>query len=202
MINTIIFDMGNVLIDFRWRELYREMGLEGAEFDRMAAATTLSPFWNEFDRGVLSDEEMLAGFIERAPELENEIRRFFFEEFHGLLKEFDYSAQWLGSLRKKGYKVLILSNFSEKALRECADELGYMKEATGLVISCKVGMIKPNEDIYRYLIDTYDVVPEEAVFIDDTLANVQTARKLGMHGILFSDRDSARCELRKLGVED
>ena len=201
MINTIIFDMGNVLIDFRWRALYKEMGLEGEEFDKMAGATTLNPFWNEFDRGILSDEEMLEGFIERAPEMESTIRRFFDEEFSGLLRKFDYSAKWLRDFRLKGYKVLILSNFSEKALRECADELDYMKEATGLVISCKVGMIKPNEDIYRYLIDTYDVKPEEAVFIDDTKANIDTAIRLGMKGILFTDKAQADRELEKLGVK-
>lgn len=201
MINTIIFDMGNVLIDFRWRELFKEMGLEGEKFTRMAQATTLDPFWNEFDRGILSEEEMLAGFIERAPEMESEIRRFFYKEFKGLLKEYDYSRQWLKSLRQKGYKILILSNFSEKALRECKDELGYMDEADGLVISCRVKMIKPNEDIFGYLLKEYGVNPEEAVFIDDTPANIMTAQKLNIHGILFENKDQAVAELKKLGVE-
>lgn len=201
MINTIIFDMGNVLVDFRWRALFKELGLEGEDFDKMAGATTLNSFWNEFDRGILTDEEMLAGFIERAPELTEVIKRFFNEEFSGLLRKFDYSSEWLKSLRLKGYKVLILSNFSEKALRECADELDYMNEATGLVISCKIGMIKPNEDIYRYLLDTYDVNPEEAVFIDDTKANVDTALRLGMNGIVFTSKAQAEEELKKLGVE-
>ena len=49
MITTIIFDMGNVLIDFRWEKLFEEMGFTGEKFDRMAKATVLSPIWNECD---------------------------------------------------------------------------------------------------------------------------------------------------------
>ena len=200
MINTIIFDMGNVLIDFRWRALYEEMGLKGEKLERMAKATTLNPFWNEFDRGVLTDEEMLEGFIKADPGLESELRTFFYERFSGILKAYDYSGQWLKELRDKGYKVLILSNFSEKALRECKDELKYMQEADGAVISCKVKMIKPDEEIYRYLLEKYEVEPSKAVFIDDTAVNIEAAKRLKINGILFENRQQAVYELQKLGV--
>lgn len=201
MINTIIFDMGNVLIDFRWKALYEEMGLTGETFIRMAKATTQNPFWNEFDRGILTDEEMFEGFVKLDPELEPEIRRFFYEEFHGLLREYDYSREWIKSLKDNGYRVLLLSNFSRKALRECADQLGYMQEADGAVLSCDVKLIKPGEEIYKYLIEKYDVVPNEAVFIDDTAVNVEAAKKLGINGIVFENKQQAEDELRKLGVK-
>lgn len=201
MINTIIFDMGNVLIDFRWKALYEEMGLTGETFLRMAKATTQNPFWNEFDRGILTDEEMFEGFVKLDPELEPEIRRFFYEEFHGLLREYDYSREWIKSLKDNGYRVLLLSNFSQKALRECADQLGYMQEADGAVLSCDVKLIKPGEEIYKYLIEKYDVIPEEAVFIDDTAVNVEAAKKLGINGIVFKNKQQAEDELRKLGVK-
>ena len=201
MINTIIFDMGNVLIDFRWRALYEEMGLAGEEFEKMANATTCNPFWNEFDRGVLTNEEMFEGFVKLEPSMEKEIRRFFYEEFHGLLREYDYSREWIRQLKKNGYRVLFLSNFSKKALRECADQLGYMKEGDGAVLSCEVKMIKPDEEIYRYLLKEYGVNPQEAVFIDDTEKNIETARRLNINGIVFESKEQAEEELRKLGVK-
>ena len=201
MINTIIFDMGNVLIDFRWRALYEEMGLFGEEFEKMANATTCNPFWNEFDRGVLTDEEMFEGFVKLEPSMEKEIRRFFYEEFHGLLREYDYSKEWIRKLKKNGYRVLFLSNFSKKALRECADQLGYMKEGDGAVLSCEVKMIKPDEEIYRYLLKEYGVNPQEAGFIDDTEKNIETARRLNINGIVFESKEQAEEELRKLGVK-
>ena len=61
MINTIIFDMGMVLVDFRWKALYEEMGLTGERFERMADATVRDPVWNEFDRGIWTDEQSGCG---------------------------------------------------------------------------------------------------------------------------------------------
>ena len=200
MIDTIIFDMGNVLIDFRWRALYHEMGLTGERFERMAQATVLNPVWNEFDRGNWSDDQMLEAFIENAPELEDVMRDMMSERFTGLLKKFDYTDEWLDGLKSAGYRIYILSNFSRKGFTECAKELDYVSKADGAVISYTVGMIKPEPQIYRYLLDTYDIRPERAVFIDDSEVNIRAAEEFGINTILFTDKRSADEELKKLGV--
>ena len=200
MITTIIFDMGMVLIDFRWRALYHEMGITGERFEKMAAATVMNPVWNEFDRGVWSDEMMLEAFVKNAPELEPELRDLMYNRFTELLKKYDYTDEWLDRLKAKGYKIYILSNFSRKGFEDCADELDYVSKADGAVISYKVRMIKPDPEIYRYLLDTYDIDPKEAVFIDDNADNIAGAKKFGITGILFTDKKSADEELAKLGV--
>ena len=75
MIQNIIFDIGNVLASFRWKDLFNDLGFTGEKFDRIAAATVLHPtMWNEFDRSLMSDEEIIAKCVERAPEYEQEIR--------------------------------------------------------------------------------------------------------------------------------
>ncbi len=191
MIDTVILDMGNVLIDFRWRALFNEMGLTGEKFERMASATVLDPVWNEFDRGVWTDEMLLEAFIKNAPELEAELKDFFHNRFRGLLKKFDYTDEWIESLRSKGYRVYILSNFSKKAHVECSDELDYISKTDGAVISYQVHMIKPDPEIYKYLLETYSVDPDRAVFIDDTKVNVEAAEALGIHGIVFRGREDA-----------
>ena len=63
--------MGNVLIHFRWKELFHEMGLEGERFERMANATIYDPVWNEFDLGNWTDDMMQEAFIKNAPDLED-----------------------------------------------------------------------------------------------------------------------------------
>ena len=201
MITTIIFDMGNVLIDFRWAALFHEMGLNGERFDRMAGATVLDPVWKEFDRGVWSDDMLLDAFIKNAPELEKEMRDFMSDRFTGLLRKFDYTDEWLDKLKEKGYRLYILSNFSFKALRECAKELDYVSKVDGAVMSCDIKMIKPDPSIYTYLLDTYGIDPEEAVFIDDTAENVRAAEAFGMKGIVFKDKSLTDSELAKLGVK-
>ena len=201
MITTIIFDMGNVLIDFRWRELFTEMGLSGERFERMADATVRDPVWNEFDLGIWTDDMMLEAFIKNAPELEDEMRAMMGEYFPRLLKKFDYTDEWLDRLKAKGYKIYILSNFSRKAFTDCADELDYVKKADVAVISYNIHLIKPDPKIYEYILDTYDINPKEAVFIDDNPANIEAAKKFGINTVLFKDKGSADEELHRLGVE-
>lgn len=200
MIDTIIFDMGMVLVDFRWRQLFAEMGLSGERFDRLAKATVLDPVWNEFDRGVWTEDEMCEAFIRNDPGMEKEIRQLMYESFPGILKKFPYTDEWIDSLKKKGYRLMILSNFSEKALRECADELDYIEKVDDPVISCKIKMIKPAPEIFKYLLDNYKVKPENAVFIDDNEDNINAAKAFSINTILFTGREDADRELAKLGV--
>ena len=194
MINTIIFDMGNVLINFRWRQFYADMGLTGERFDRMANATVLNPIWNEF-------EMMLEGFIKNDPGMEPEIRVMMGERFTEFLEKFDYTDEWIDYYKSRGYKIYILSNFSRKAFVDCSEKLDYVQKADGAVISYKVGLIKPDPAIYRLLLDTYDINPQEAVFIDDNKENIEAAKQFGLSTILFTSREEADKQLQKLGVK-
>ena len=191
--------MGMVLVHFRWEELFREMGLTGERFERLANATVRNPVWNEIDRGVWSDEMMFEAFVKNAPDMESEIYEMMFEKFAGFLKKYDYTDEWLDSLKAKGYKLYILSNFSRKGFEE-SKELDYVSKVDGAVISYKVNMIKPEPGIYRYLLDKYDIDPAEAVFIDDNAANIAAAEKFGIKGIRFTDKASAEQQLAALGV--
>ncbi len=200
MINTIIFDMGMVLVDFRWKALFEEMGLTGERFERMANATVRDPVWNEFDRGIWTDEMMLEAFVERAPELEEELNDLFYNRFTELLRKFDYTDEWIDSLKKKGYKVYILSNFSKKGIEECPDELDYIGKTDGAVISYRVNLIKPDPRIYEHILEKFDINPSEAVFIDDNADNIEAAKKFGINTILFTGKEDADKGLAKLGV--
>ncbi len=201
MINTIILDMGMVLIDFRWKELFHEMGLTGEKFDKMVAATVNDPVWNEFDRGVWTDEMMEEAFVKNAPELKKEISDFMNVYFPNVLRKFDYTDAWLDALKAAGYRLLILSNFSEKAFRDCVKELDYVSKVDEAVISCNIHMLKPDPEIFEYIISNYDIVPEETVFIDDNVDNINTAKTFGLNTVLFTGKDNADEELRKLGVK-
>ena len=200
MIDTVIFDMGMVLVDFRWEALFHEMGIEGERFEKLADATVRDPVWNEFDRGIWTDQMMLDAFIKRAPELEPEIRDIFYNRFPDILRKFDYSDEWLDSIKRAGYRIYILSNFSKKGIREGAKELDYMKKADGIVISYEVKMIKPDPGIYKYLLEKYEIDPANAVFIDDNADNIEAAGKLGINTILFKGKKEADEQLAALGV--
>lgn len=201
MIKNVIFDIGNVLADFCWREHIRGMGFQGETAKRLGKAMMQSPVWNELDRGVWTNEELLNGFIANDPELEKEIR-IVFSDLRTLVKEKESSLPWLRSLKAEGYQVYYLSNFSERVKREAAAELSFLKEMDGGIMSCAVQEIKPEPKIYQMLLEQYGLLAEESVFLDDTEANVDTARMLGMHGIVVRDVEQAKRELAKLLAEN
>lgn len=199
MIKTIIFDIGNVLADFTWKEFFEEKGCTGEKLERMTQATIKSNEWNEYDRGVLTDEEILQCFINNAPELEAELKSYF-ADVKGIVSRNDYAIPWIQELKQRGYQVLYLSNFSRKAEVDCVDALDFIPYTDGGILSHKEKVIKPMPEIYKLLIDRYNLVPDECVFLDDTERNLTGASEFGIHTILFENQEQARAELKKLGV--
>lgn len=200
MIKNIIFDIGNVLAGFTWRDFFAGFGYDEETIERLAAATVKDPMWNEIDRGAWSDKELLEGFIRNDPSLEKELRRIF-ENIHGIVVKYDYAIPWVVSLKEAGYRCYYLSNFSRKAHAECADALDFLEYMDGGILSYQDKLIKPDPKIYELLLDRFGLRAEECVFMDDTEKNLLQAEQLGIHTILFLDREQAVAELEKLGVQ-
>jgi epoxide hydrolase-like predicted phosphatase len=199
-IDTVVFDIGNVLVNFSWREKLEKLGFEDGMIERIAKATVDSSDWVELDRGVLTTEEIIDLFVENDPEIEAEIRRAF-ADFTDIVTKREETIPWIRSLKAAGYKVLVLSNFSKVAVEGCADAMKFLEEVDGGILSYRDKVVKPDEAIYKLLMERYDLVPEKTVFIDDTPVNIETARRLGWKGIVFKSREQVIEDLTKLGVK-
>lgn len=203
MINTVVFDLGNVLVDFCWEKAFHEyFGWNGEVFEKVANATTRHEDWNLHDKGDLSDEDMLARFISNDPSVADEITSLF-NHLETVVQPFDYAVSWVRGLKAAGYKVYILSNYSRKAFKLGMDDgrLEVVSEADGAVISYQEQLIKPGYEIFKVLFDRYNITPAEAVFIDDREDNIQAAIECGMNGIVCKGKEQTLNELKKMGVE-
>lgn len=197
MINTIIFDIGMVLVYFRWRELFADLGFEGEKFNKIANATVHNPWWNEFDKGEMTVEEIIDKYAESAPEYKEDIASIYDhkEEFVEL---YDYAIPWIRELKERGYKVYVLSNWSEPVYEANKEtHLRFMKELDGEIMSYREKMIKPNREIYQLLCSRYHIDPKEAVFLDDNEANIEGAKEFGLHAIHFKSYEQAKEELEQ-----
>ena len=199
MIRNIIFDIGNVLTDYRWEGFLADKGFDAEMIKKIAKASIMHPLWAEYDRGTWTDEQVLAAFVKDAPELEKELHQAF-ENIAGMVTPRAYAISWLQELKAKGYHVYYLSNFSHKAETECAEALNFLPEMEGGILSYKDQLIKPEPEIYQLLLKRYGLKADESVFLDDTLMNVKAAEEQGIHGIHFLTKEQAEEELRKLGV--
>lgn len=199
-IKNVIFDIGNVLASFRWKELFKDLGFTGEVFEHIAAATVQHPtMWNEFDRSLMSDEEIIARCIERAPEYGQEIH-LLFSKTELLVEEYSYSYDWIKGLQERGYKVYLLSNYGKTSFEAAREHgrLSFLPLVDGGVISYEVKIVKPEPGIYQALLEKYDLKAEECVFLDDRADNIEAAKKLGFHGIVVESYEQARKELKDL----
>lgn len=199
MIDTVIFDLGNVLVDFRWREFIRDKGYDGEMAVRLGRASVESPVWQEVDRGAWTDEQLINAFIANDPGIEQELRQVF-SDVSGILGEREFAIPWIRELHAGGYRAYYLSNYSKQADETHGWIRTMLAEMDGGILSYMEQLIKPDPAIYRLLMERYDLTPENCVFIDDTERNVIAARALGMKGIVMKSREQAVSELRELGI--
>ena len=204
MIRNIVFDIGNVLAAFRWRDYIKELGFaDEAEWQpggrawRLAAATTRNPLWREVDCGAMPLDDIITAMIATDPEMEDAIRLFFADR-RRLVMEYDYSAGWMRELKDRGYRIYLLSNYSEDHFEYISTHFKFFGLEDGQVISYREKVLKPDPCIYRILLERYSLKADECVFLDDTAENIEGAKAVGMKGIVFHDYQQGKAELEAL----
>lgn len=196
MIDTIIFDIGKVLTTVSWNRTLDKLDIPSEAHDDIIRATIGAAIWNDFDQG-RDINEVLSGCISIAPNREKEIRKLF-DNLHLIVEVCDYASEWIKSFRDRGFSTYILSNFPREAYIACEDMFDFLKYADGALVSYRIKEIKPYPAIYNKLISMYDIIPENAIFIDDKPENIETAVKLGIHGVVFTSKEQADRDVEQI----
>ena len=101
-------------------------------------------------------------------------------------------------LKDKGYKIYLLSNYSDYLFNRHTEGKAFLDYIDGKVVSYEVHYTKPQKEIYEILLSKYNLKPEESLFFDDREENVQTAVSLGISGCVVKSREHINKELEKL----
>lgn len=197
MIRNVIFDIGLVLIDFDWASFVHGIVNDENAEKVINAATWGNKTWNELDRGVLPFDEVIKLFQGNAPGYEKEIK-LLFDRLGECPRRMPYAISWINELKAKGLGVYYLSNYFEYLMQEAPEVLDFIPYMDGGIFSCHEKIIKPDPEIYRRLCVKYDLIPSECVFIDDSPANIESARKFGLNGVLFEGYDKAYSEVMNM----
>lgn len=197
MIDSIIFDVGKVLVDFDWLTPMKKRGYTENTIQSVSQAMFLGPWWNEVDRGALSSEELVSRFISLAPEFAPEIRDIY-SHLDETIDLFPHTMNWITDLKKRGYKLYILSNYGEDTYLQTEHKLSFLPLMDGALFSYRYKKIKPEPEIYQILLSKYSIDPHRAVFLDDRQENLDAAATFGIHTILFHSFSQAHGELELL----
>lgn len=183
MINTVIFDIGYVLVQFDFMT-YMENRFEKIVRDAICEKLWGNPYWQDFDLGYRDTEDILRDFARSCPSYEKEMYEAM-KHFGDCMYVAEYTKSWIQDLKDKGYRVLFLSNWSEFLANGKPGIMDFTRLMDGGVYSCEVHARKPDRHIYEVLCAKYGLEPESCIFIDDMQKNIDAAIEFGMQAILF-----------------
>lgn len=198
---TVVFDIGNVLLQWDPRNLYRK--LFGGREDEMEwfLAHVCSPEWNlEQDRGRSFAEAVAALIAEHPPTLHPFIRAYD-ERWHETLGgEIAGSVAIVMQLRRAGVPLYAITNWNQHKFHETRHRHAFFDAFTGIVVSGDERLLKPAPDIYHLLFKRYGLNPADCIFIDDSPRNVEGARAVGMSAHHFTGPEGLAAALTELGL--
>ena len=198
-IDAVIFDLGNVLIPFNPRWLFRKMLPDEASIDRFFKEAGFDAWNLEMDAG-RSFADGIAAHSQQFPH-HRALFEAFFARWHETVGEpISESVDMLQTLQQKGIRTYALTNFSAETYPLAVARFPFLSHFDGTVVSGHEGLIKPDPAIYHLVLQRYAITPSQAVFIDDKLENVEAARHVGLHGVHFTDAPTVRRALRRLGL--
>lgn len=195
--NTIIFDLGKVLVDFIWEKTMTEFNFDEEKYKKIADSFYLGSLREEYDRSLLSDEEIIDMFTKDFPQYKKDFEKVFYNEGKAV-EVFDYTEEWIDELKSRGMKIYILSNYARNTYMLTKDRLKFLEKVDGALFSWQIKKIKPEREIYEALINKYKLVSSDCIFIDDKQKNLDMAQSLGITTILFDNKESVDEKLKSM----
>jgi len=199
LIRNIIFDIGNVLLNFKPEQFLKRFINDEFRIKEFITNVIKTELWLSLDRGIISLQEARNEYLERYPEESNLILTFF-NNWKEMLTPIPKNIQILRELKSNDYRIYFLSNFIKEAFDYVQNHYEFFTLIDGKVISSEIKYVKPEVKIYQFLLEKYSLNPEQCIFIDDVESNLPQAHYLKMKTIHYLKDTDLRSELRKLNV--
>ncbi len=197
---AVIFDVGNVLIRWDIRRLYRQLLSDDAAIDGFLREVDWFAWNLELDRGGRWDERV-AELSARFPHHRALIEAAHHRWHDAVAGEIEGTVEILAALRAARTPLYAITNFSAEKWAEVRERFGFLAESfRDVVVSAHERLIKPDPAIYRVCLERNGLAPRDCIFIDDSPRNVAAANSLGIEGILFTDAETLRRDLSERGL--
>lgn len=183
MIKNIIFDLGNVIINYNQKQIINNFTKNEEEIKYVYDEIFHAPEWTLMDLGDITNDEAIEAINKRNKYKYEKLTQDFLHEWYKTQPINRDIVEIAKVLKKNGYKLFVLSNMANQTYEYFKNE-DFFELCTGIVISAQEHVKKPDEKVYRLLMDRYNLNTEECLFIDDddTGRNYETANKIGIKG--------------------
>ena len=194
MIKNYIFDFGNVLAEFYPDRLTAPFVSDEKTKEFLSEIVFDRVYWDKLDDGSITDDQVKSEICSRVPADLQDVACKVYDNWINNLTPVKNMEQLIFDIQKTDKKLYLLSNISigfAKNYRKVSWIKNLFDCFDGLVFSGNIGMVKPNSDIFEYLIKTFNLKADECLFIDDSLKNIEGAKLVGIEGYLF-DGDATK----------
>ena len=200
MIKTIFFDIGGVLIDIHPERTYQYLSDSADVEVSMVKESFPWDAHDQYERGIMNNEDWFITYKESLPQPCCLKRSDFWNAWKLLLGEEKNTVNILEALNKQ-YSIWLLSNTNPKHIQdEIEKRYLFPRLVNGAVYSFDVGVRKPEKEIYEIAMQRANANPQECLFIDDLLENIQAAKQIGIEGVHFISSEQLKQELVHLGI--
>ncbi len=183
---NFIFDIGNVLVDFKPKEFLHSLLDNPADEAKIFEIIFKSREWIQMDLGLLSPQEARADFCLREPNYRKTIEKTM-DQIPEMLTQITRTAELLPKIKAAGHKLYYLSNYPRELSFYIRDRYSFFELFEGGLFSWEIHALKPSAEIYHALLDRYSLNPKDCLFFDDMEINVAAAEELGIKSVLFTD---------------
>ena len=199
MKKTIVFDLGGVLIDWDPRYLYSNIFSDQDEMEFFLRAVC-SPEWNVQMDGEKAFNDAINELIPHHPEYTDQIRAYFNRWEEMIAGDIPETVKILAELKDAAYPLAALSNWSSETFPIVNARFEFLDWFEPLIISGRVGLVKPDPDIFHLILCSIDRDPDQCIYIDDMEHNIQTAADIGFDAIHYSSPQQLREDLLSRGI--
>lgn len=201
MIKNIIFDFGGVLMDWDPRYFFKDYFKDDEKMEFFLKNIATDEWNAEQDRGrTLAEGTEIQ--VSKHPEWEKEIRAYYDNWTTMLKSDILENVEVLRKLEDSKYKLFGLTNWSAETFPYALEHYDFFQIFQGkIVVSGTEKLIKPDPAIWNILLDRYQIIAEQSVFIDDNFRNIEMAKSLGFICIHITEDTNLEKELRDLGLE-
>jgi putative hydrolase of the HAD superfamily len=198
-IRNVIMDLGGVMLEWNPDQLLTPIQPDPV-LRKQLRASIFGPEWKLFDRGHLTEAELVDRLVISTGQTPDEILRIV-EAVRGALLEKTETVKLVRALHQRGFSIFCLSNMPSPMYVHLRRQHTFWDVFHGIVISGDIQMMKPEPEIYLHLLERFGLVAEESVFVDDLQVNVDAAKAVGLHAIRFEDAVQCQRELDELLTE-
>jgi 2-haloacid dehalogenase len=191
-----LFDLGGVFFDWDPNHFFKNI-FEKAEERKYFLTEVCNDEWNFQQDAGRTIKEAESELIPKFPHYEKQIKMYYKIHRKMIIGTFEASIEVLKKLKKLNYECYVLSNWSAETFVGMIDDYPFLQFFDGLLISGEDNMMKPDAAIYELAINRFNLIPQETVFIDDKLENIEAAKIMNINTIHLVDPNKIELEIDK-----